>query len=66
MIFGYDASRQSLVYPHPATGLPTFITVAELIAIGYKVSEIELRKLPRFDRPAVELATGPLPRRIRR
>ncbi len=57
--FAFDSSRQSLVFPDPATGQPRAMHVRELVAANWEpqtTMEIELRRvLPRFGQPAVQV-----------
>ncbi len=51
--FHFDASRQSLVFPDHETGKPVAVHISKLVALGWKVDEVGLRGLPRFDPPII-------------
>jgi hypothetical protein len=67
MIFGYDSSKQALVYPGPK-GEACYITVAELQKNGWIATEAGLRAcLPRVDKSNIAIApAAALPRGGRR
>lgn len=71
MIFFFDWSMQSLVYPAPPDGHRVAIHVNALRAIGWTFDEAEARRvLPRYDRsqltPGVPSKTADEIRRVLR